>query len=46
MPLHSEIKEFALKLGKELGYKIIDEQKPSRVVLLMKKDIKNRKLKF
>ncbi|MBW2990907.1 4-demethylwyosine synthase TYW1 [Candidatus Woesearchaeota archaeon] len=46
MPRHNEIKEFANKLAKELGYKIIDEQTASRVVLLMKKDRKDRKLKF
>jgi tRNA wybutosine-synthesizing protein 1 len=38
MPLHSEIKEFAKKVAKESGYKIIDEKKESRVVLLMKED--------
>jgi len=46
MPLHSEIKEFAQKLAKSTGYKIIDEQPISRVVLLMKEDIKDRKIKF
>jgi len=46
MPRHEEIKEFAKQIAKELGYKIIDEQKPSRVVLLMKKDRKDRKLIF
>lgn len=46
MPRHDEIKKFAQKLAEHLNYKIIDEQVPSRVVLLMKKDKKNRKLKF
>ncbi|MBN2052899.1 4-demethylwyosine synthase TYW1 [Candidatus Woesearchaeota archaeon] len=46
MPLHSEIQEFAQELARLTGYKIIDEQPISRVVLLMKKDGKNRKLKF
>ena len=46
MPRHAEIKTFAGKLAQHLGYKIIDEQKASRVVLLMKKDRKDRKMKF
>ncbi|MCK4522121.1 MAG: 4-demethylwyosine synthase TYW1 [Nanoarchaeota archaeon] len=46
MPLHSEIKEFAKKIAKYSGYKIIDEKKESRVVLLAKNDYKDRKLKF
>ena len=38
MPLHPEIVEFAKKVSEKSGYKIIDEKKESRVVLLMKKD--------
>ncbi|MFH1631219.1 MAG: 4-demethylwyosine synthase TYW1 [Candidatus Aenigmatarchaeota archaeon] len=34
MPLHPEIKEFAEKIATESGYKIINEKKESRVVLL------------
>jgi len=34
MPLHNEIQEFAKKIAEESGYKIVDEQKESRVVLL------------
>ncbi|RLI22886.1 4-demethylwyosine synthase TYW1, partial [Candidatus Bathyarchaeota archaeon] len=34
MPSHREIREFAEKLAEETGYKIIDESKDSRVVLL------------
>ena len=34
MPLHSEVHDFSEKLEKELSYKITDESKPSRVVLL------------
>lgn len=34
MPWHSEIKAFAEQLTKETGYNIIDESKPSEVVLL------------
>ena len=36
MPLHPEIKEFAKKISKHSNYKIIDEKKESRVVLLGK----------
>ena len=46
MPLHKEIKAFAKQIAKYTDYKIIDEQPVSRVVLLMKKDRKDRKLKF
>lgn len=46
MPLHSEIKEFSKKISKASGYKIVDEKKESRVVLLMKRDIKDRKISF
>lgn len=46
MPLHEEVKEFANKIGKHCKYKIIDEKKDSRVVLLMKKNTKNRLMKF
>ena len=46
MPLHPEVKNFAKKIGKACGYKIVDEKKESRVVLLMKKDLKTRKIKF
>lgn len=38
MPLHSEIKEFAQKLAKELGWQIIDEKEDSRVVLIARED--------
>jgi len=34
MPLHDEVKEFSEKLKTELSYKIKDESRPSRVVLL------------
>ncbi|MEM4260336.1 MAG: 4-demethylwyosine synthase TYW1 [Candidatus Woesearchaeota archaeon] len=46
MPTHEEVREFGLKIGKFCNYKFIDEQKESRVILLMKKDLKNRILKF
>ena len=46
MPLHNEIKKFSEQIARHTGYKIIDEQTASRVVLLMKKDRKDRKMKF
>jgi len=45
MPLHSEIVDFSKQIAKFTNYKIVDEKKESRVVLLMKED-KNRKIKF
>lgn len=46
MPLHKEIKDFAKKIEKNSNYKIIDEKKESRVILLMKKDFKGRIMTF
>jgi tRNA wybutosine-synthesizing protein 1 len=45
MPRHHEVKEFSERLAKELGWKIIAESEPSRVVLLMEKELKNRVLR-
>ena len=42
MPLHTEVKEFAQKIADKANLKIIDEQERSRVVLLAKKDSKDR----
>jgi len=46
MPRHPEIVAFAKKICKYSEYKIIDDKKESRVVLLMKKDRKDRIMKF
>ena len=46
MPLHPDIKAFAEKIASCSGYKIIDEKKESRVVLLMKKDFDGRVMDF
>jgi tRNA wybutosine-synthesizing protein 1 len=46
MPTHAEIVEFAKKVAEPLGMKIVDEQKESRVVLLMREDASERKMKF
>ena len=45
-PLHEEVKEFAEEICKCSGYKIIDEQPVSRVVLIMKEDYDGRIMKF
>ena len=45
-PLHEEVKEFAEEICKYSGYKIIDEQPVSRVVLIMKEDYDGRIMKF
>ena len=46
MPFHREVVEFSGKLSEIIGYKRIDEQKESRVVLLMKEDTNERIMKF
>ena len=40
MPKHEEVRAFAERLSAELGYNILDESPPSRVVLLSKYDRK------
>ena len=45
MPSHSEVKEFAKKISKLTGYKVLDEKENSRVVLLGKSG-RNRFIKF
>lgn len=46
MPLHDEVRQFALEIAKHADYKLIDEHEPSRVVLLMKDDFEGRIMKF
>lgn len=46
MPRHAEIVEFAQKICDASGLKIVDEKVNSRVVLLMKEDSQDRKLRF
>ena len=46
MPTYEEVKEFSEKLANELGWKILDEKKESRVVLLAEKDFENRIMNF
>jgi len=46
MPTYEEVKDFSSKLAKELGWKAIDEQVRSRVVLLAKEDYSWRIMKF
>jgi wyosine [tRNA(Phe)-imidazoG37] synthetase (radical SAM superfamily) len=45
MPFYKDVKEFSKKLANELKWKIIDESKPSRVVLISK-DASNKLIKF
>ena len=37
MPFHSEVKDFAEKINNHLNYYLVNESKPSRVVLLSRK---------
>ena len=46
MPYHEDVKEFAKKVAELSGYKLIDEKKESRVVLLAKENYKDRIMKF
>lgn len=46
MPTHLETRDFAQKICNITDYKIIDEKKNSRVVLLMKEDFDERIMKF
>lgn len=46
MPLHEEIVDFAEQVAKAAGWKVIDEKKESRVVLLMKQDNPDRIMEF
>ena len=46
MPLHGEVRSFAEEIAKKSGYRVIDEKKESRVVLLMKEDMPGRVMKF
>ncbi len=42
MPRHEEVRAFAEEVARLSGYQVIDEQKESRVVLLMKEDFDGR----
>ena len=46
MPFHEDVKEFSKKVAELSGYKLIDEKKESRVVLLAKQDYKDRIMRF
>ncbi|MBI4147720.1 4-demethylwyosine synthase TYW1 [Candidatus Woesearchaeota archaeon] len=45
-PTHMEVREFAQRIAKVAGLKIIDEKENSRVCLLMKEDNANRVMTF
>jgi len=46
MPRHPEVRAWAEEIAKHAGYKFIDEQESSRVVLLMKEDRDDRIMKW
>ncbi|MBW2976747.1 4-demethylwyosine synthase TYW1 [Candidatus Woesearchaeota archaeon] len=46
MPHHAEIMEFAKKIEENSSYKVIDQKKESKVVLLAKEDFEGRKMDF
>ena len=46
MMSHKELKEFSVEIAKHAGYKLIDEQEVSRVVILMKEDFDGRVMEF
>lgn len=46
MPYHEDVVDFSKQIEQISDYKIIDEKKESRVVLMMKKDSKDRIMEF
>jgi wyosine [tRNA(Phe)-imidazoG37] synthetase (radical SAM superfamily) len=46
MPRHPEVVEFSKRIAEHSKYRIIDEHEPSRVTLMMKKDLPERIMKF
>ncbi|MBN2566605.1 4-demethylwyosine synthase TYW1 [Candidatus Woesearchaeota archaeon] len=46
MPLHDEVKAFAAEIAENCAYRIIDEKKESRVVLMMEQDMPDRMMRF
>lgn len=46
MPRHPEVRAFAEQVAEHAGYKVIDEQVASRVVLLMREDTPDRFFKW
>ncbi|MBU90430.1 4-demethylwyosine synthase TYW1 [Candidatus Woesearchaeota archaeon] len=46
MPYHHEIMEFAKKIEENSSYRVIDDKKESKVVLLAKEDFDGRKMNF
>jgi|TARA_Y100000310_G_scaffold336554_1_gene421425 tRNA wybutosine-synthesizing protein 1 len=46
MPYHHEIMEFAEKIEENSSYKVIDQKKESKVVLLVREDFEGRKMDF
>ncbi len=46
MPSHDEVRDFSLKIAEHAGYKLIDEMPSARVVLLCRRDFKERIMDF
>ena len=46
MPTHKEVTDFAERISETSRLKIVDEKQESRVVLMMKKDRKDRVMSF
>jgi len=46
MPYHHEIMDFAKKIEENSSYKVIDSKKESKVALLAREDLKERKMDF
>jgi len=46
VPSYEECLEFAEKISRLLGYKVIDTHRASKAILLAKEDFKERILKF
>lgn len=42
MASHEEVRDFCTMVGKKSGYRVVDEQEESKVVLMMKKDSPSR----
>src|SRR3989338_8547998 len=46
MPTHEEVKGFAIDISRRCGYRFIDEQLASKVVLLMEEDRPDRAMRW
>ena len=46
MPYHHEIMDFAKKIEENSSYRVVDEKKESKVALLVREDLEDRKMDF